>query len=81
MIKFKFKDSGEVDLSVEGTLMDLLTGASAFILGMFRSIRSEGDDGSAELFLFGLKHLLTDDDSPLLKRIEEEHKKTSGEVQ
>lgn len=80
MIKFKF-DNGEGEITVEGTYLDLLAGTSTFIFQMYRSLRGDGEDEIPEFFLYSLRHLLTDDNSPLLEKIEEERKKTSGEVQ
>ena len=80
MIKFKY-DNGEGEIAVEGTYLDLLTGTSAFIIQMYRSLRGDGEDETPEFFLYSLRHLLTDDNSPLLKKIEEERTKPFGEVQ
>lgn len=80
MIEFKF-DNGEGEITVEGTFLELLAGTAAFIIQMYRSLRGDGENETPEFFLYSLRHLLTDDNSPLLEKIEEERTKPFGEVQ
>ena len=78
----KLKDRDwKVEITVEGTYLGLLTVTSAFIIQMYRSLRGDGEYETPEFFLYNQRHLLTDDNSPRLEKIEEERTKPFGEVQ